>query len=288
MRKGRTGKPGPYLRFCVIVIYPLTSILWRRNWRGADRIPRQGPAILAINHISYADPFVVGRFIWDAGRLPRFLAKASLFKLPLAGRIVSGAGQIPVYRGTAEANEALRGAVEALQRGEVVLIYPEGTVTRDPQFWPMRGKTGIARLALLAPEVPVIPVGQWGAQHFLDFYAHRFRPIPRKTVSMWAGEPVDLSQYRGGEPRTAVLHEMTDHIMREVRDQVAAIRGEPAPDEFYHHPGGAAGSATDVVSGTKRRTNSRSKARASAKETKRSWRRSALRARLPHDEQEHE
>jgi 1-acyl-sn-glycerol-3-phosphate acyltransferase len=225
------------MRFAVIVVYPLISLLFRRRWVGLDRIPATGPAIVAVNHISYADPLVFARFVWDAGRVPRYLAKASLFTLPFPlGRIVTGAGQIPVHRDTADASQALQGAVDALRRGEVVLIYPEGTVTRDPDFWPMQAKTGVARLALLAPGVPVVPVGQWGAQHFLDVYSRRFRPFPRKRVTVCAGAPVDLSDFAGSQPSSAVLHEMTDRIMVSIRDLVAEIRGEQPPAEFYRRP----------------------------------------------------
>jgi 1-acyl-sn-glycerol-3-phosphate acyltransferase len=230
-------KKGPYIRLAVILIYPSITLLFRRRWVGLDRIPVTGPAIVAVNHLSYADPLIFARFIWDAGRVPRYLAKASLFTLPFPlGRIVTGAGQIPVHRDTADAAEALRGAVEALGRGEVVLIYPEGTVTRDPDFWPMQAKTGVARLALLAPGVPVVPVGQWGAQHFLDVYARRFRPFPRKQITISAGEPVDLSDFAGSQPSSEVLHAMTDRIMVSIRALVAEIRGEEPPAEFFSRP----------------------------------------------------
>jgi len=230
-------KVGPYMRFAVMLVYPLVSLLFRRRWIGLNRIPATGPAIVAVNHISYADPLIFARFIWDAGRVPRYLAKASLFTLPFPlGRIVTGAGQIPVHRDTADAAEALQHAVKALERGEVVLIYPEGTVTRDPDFWPMQAKTGVARLALLAPGVPVVPIGQWGAQDFLDVYGHRFRPWPRKQITIAAGPPVDLSDFADCEPDSAVLHQMTDRIMTAIRDQVAAIRGEQPPAEFYRRP----------------------------------------------------
>jgi 1-acyl-sn-glycerol-3-phosphate acyltransferase len=138
-----------------------------------------------------------------------------------------------VHRETADAAQALQAAVEALERGEVVLIYPEGTVTRDPDFWPMHAKTGVARLALLAPGVPVVPVGQWGAQRFLDVYAHRFRPLPRKPITIAAGPPLDLSEFAGSEPTSEVLHQMTDRIMISIRDLVAGIRGEQPPAEFF-------------------------------------------------------
>jgi 1-acyl-sn-glycerol-3-phosphate acyltransferase len=247
VRRRRSEKPGPYLRFCVILCYPLISLFWRRRWIGAERIPRQGPAILAINHISYADPFVIARLMWDHGRLPRFLAKASLFSAPVIGRIFVGAGQIPVYRGTADADQALQAAVEALDRGEIVLIYPEGTVTRDPDFWPMVAKTGVARLALLVPEVPVIPVGQWGSQEFLDFYARRFRPLPRKTVTVSVGEPMDLQPLIDSiDSKPKLLHALTDAIMVAVRDEVAAIRNEAPPAEFFPRPSGVGARKRDA------------------------------------------
>jgi 1-acyl-sn-glycerol-3-phosphate acyltransferase len=231
-----SDKPGPYLRFCVILVYPLINLLWRRRWINDDRIPTSGPAIIAVNHISYADPFVIARCVWDVGRVPRFLAKADLFTIPVIGRIFTGAGQIPVHRGTADADRALSDAVAALDRGEMVLIYPEGTVTRDPDFWPMRAKTGVARLALLAPGVPVVPVGQWGAQNFLDFYARKFRPLPRKAVALSVGEPVDLREFAGSSPTAEVLRAMTDKVMAAVREQVAEIRGEVPPADFYPRP----------------------------------------------------
>jgi 1-acyl-sn-glycerol-3-phosphate acyltransferase len=117
-----------------------------------------------------------------------------------------------------------------------VVVYPEGTVTRDPDFWPMSAKTGLARLALLVPEAKVIPVGQWGAQNSVDVYHKHYRPLPRKTVTISAGEPVDLSKYVGAAPTTQVLREITDVVMVAVREQVAEIRGEPAPAEFARRP----------------------------------------------------
>ena len=237
MTEHRGDRVGPYLRLAVAVLYPLTMLLFRVRWRGLDRIPKSGGAIIAVNHISYADPILFGRFIWDAGRAPRFLAKDSLFRAPFPVRqVLKGSGQIPVHRGAVNAAEALQSAVAALRRGEMVLIYPEGTVTRDPDFWPMQAKTGVARLALMVPDVPVIPVGQWGAQNFLDYYHKRFRPLPRTEVSASAGQPVDLSDFAGRPPTREVLHAMTDRIMVAVRDEVAALRGEPAPQAFARRP----------------------------------------------------
>jgi len=230
---------GPYLRFAFIVLYPLTMLFFKVDWRHRERIPKSGAAIIAVNHISYADPITFGRYIWDAERVPRYLAKSGLFTAPFpVGLIMRGSGQIPVHRGTADAAAALQDAVAALEAGQLVLIYPEGTVTRDPDWWPMQAKTGVARLALMCPEVPVIPVGQWGPQNFLDYYHKKFRPRLRTPVWADAGEPVDLSEFHGEPPNHQVLTRMTERIMLAVRDQVAALRGETPPASFYKRPAG--------------------------------------------------
>jgi 1-acyl-sn-glycerol-3-phosphate acyltransferase len=111
----------------------------------------------------------------------------------------------------------------------VIVLHPEGTVTRDPDGWPMNGKTGVARLALLAPDVPVIPIAQWGVQNSIDLYRKRMRLSPRPKHTLCVGEPIDLSRFRGKEPSPAVLHEITEVIVRRLRDDVAALRGVPAP-----------------------------------------------------------
>jgi 1-acyl-sn-glycerol-3-phosphate acyltransferase len=228
-------KLGFWLRAAWCIAIPPTTVLFRRTYRDIERVPETGPAIVVINHVSYIDPLLVIRFVYDSGRVPRFLAKSGLFKIFIFGRILRGTGQIPVYRGTVEAGESLRDAEAALKADDVVVIYPEGTVTRDKDWWPMRAMTGAARLAL-STDVPVIPVAQWGAQYSVDWYARRFRPFPRKKVVFQAGPPVDLSQFRGKPLTSGLLREATDHIMRAVRDQLAAIREETPPEEFAPRP----------------------------------------------------
>jgi len=161
-RHGAEVSP-PWLRVVVVICSLPVSALFRLRWHSAHHIPATGPAIIVANHISYADPFVLARFVYDAGRVPRFLAKRGLFRIAVIGYILRRTGQIPVDRATARARESLEDAVAALRRGEIVIIYPEGTVTRNPDWWPDRGKNGAARLAQLAPDVPVIPVAQWGS-----------------------------------------------------------------------------------------------------------------------------
>jgi 1-acyl-sn-glycerol-3-phosphate acyltransferase len=233
MTRLHTPKAGFWIRLCVAVIYPLDSLLFRIRWHHVDRIPPPGAGgvIVAINHLSSVDTLLMARLVWQSGRVPRFLVKASAFRWPVIGRVLRGAGQIPVFRGTSDAAAALGAAVDALRRGEAVVIYPEGTTTKDPDNWPMLGKTGVARLVLACPAVPVVPVGQWGAHkrgrgHFLS------RPVVEGCV----GWPLDLHRFTGVEASAEVLREITDAVMVAVRDQVATVRGEPPPGEFRAAP----------------------------------------------------
>jgi 1-acyl-sn-glycerol-3-phosphate acyltransferase len=172
--------------------------------------------------------------VLDVGRVPRFLAKESIFEVPAIGWGMRIMGHIPVKRGTVDARQSLAAAVAALDGGGVIVLHPEGTVTRDPQGWPMAGKTGAARLATLAPGVPVIPVAQWGVQEQIDLYRKKVRLIPRPRHLISVGEPIDLDRFRGREPSTVVLREVTETIMLRLRADVAELRhvDEPA-GELY-------------------------------------------------------
>jgi 1-acyl-sn-glycerol-3-phosphate acyltransferase len=226
-------KAGFWIRLCVVILYPLDSLLFRIRWHHLDRMtpPSDGGVIIALNHVSHIDTVLMARLVWSSGRIPRFMVKASMFTKPFLRQIMNGAGQIPVNRGTTDAANSLGHAVAALERGEAVVIYPEGTITKDPAQWPMESKTGIARLVLLTPDTPVVPVGQWGAQKRKGFSIARI--VKRPKVEASVGEPVDLSRFRGAEPDAATLRSLTDAIMSAVRDEVAALRDEPAPTEFF-------------------------------------------------------
>lgn len=206
---------------------PLILLCCRRDFRGLDRIPRRGGIIVAANHVSVADPFAVGLFVHEAGRRPRFMAKASLFRLPVFGSLLRALGQIPVHRYSANARLSLDAAADAVRAGEVVVIYPEGTTTHDADYWPMPARTGVARLAL-ETGAPVVPLGQWGAQEFLGRRG-RFRPLPRKTLRLQAGPPVSLGAWTGAKMDAQTLRECTDAIMGDVTALVARIRELPAP-----------------------------------------------------------
>lgn len=213
---------------CVGVLKPPLLALTSRRWIDGDRIPATGGCVIAVNHVSHLDPITTAHFLYDHGRLARYLAKAALFETPVVGPVVRNARQIPVARQSTDAQRAFDAAVEAVRDGECVVVYPEGTITRDPDGWPMRGKTGAARIAL-ATGCPVIPVGQWGAQEILPAYTARPHFFPRKTTAYKVGPPVDLSDLEGKPLTNAVLHEATDRIMDAITAEVAVLRGEPAP-----------------------------------------------------------
>jgi 1-acyl-sn-glycerol-3-phosphate acyltransferase len=227
---------GFWYRFTAVLAKPPLVVLFKRDWRGMEHIPADGGFITAVNHNSYLDPLSYAHFQYNTGRVPRFLAKAALFKTGFVGKLLHGTGQIPVYRESTDAANAFRSAVDAINKGECVAFYPEGTLTRDPDMWPMEGKTGAARVALLT-RAPVIPVAQWGANEAMPPYAkeHKLRLFPRKTLKVLAGPPVDLTAYYDKEPTAEVLRAATDDIMAAITELLAELRGEPAPAEPYNH-----------------------------------------------------
>ena len=230
---------GFWYAFAACILKPLTWAFMKKDWRGQEHVPAEGGVILAANHISHVDPIVLADYVvFGTGRIARFLAKSTLFKRKgIVSVVMRGAQQIPVHRHTADASLALRDAVEALHRGECVAIYPEGTVTRDPGKWPMQAKTGIARLALLSG-APVVPVAQWGAEQILDSYRTKgLHLLPRHTVHVVAGPPIDLSEFVGKELTSEVLRGATDAIMAVLTRMVEDLRGEKAPAEVHVHHG---------------------------------------------------
>lgn len=225
---------GFWYRLAAAIAKPPLLVLFKRDWRGMEHIPADGGFITAVNHNSFLDPLSYGHFQYNTGRVPRLLAKAGLFKIFFVGMMLRGTGQIPVYRESTDAANAFRAAVAAINSGECVAFYPEGTLTRDPAQWPMTGKTGAARVALLT-KAPVIPIAQWGANEAMPPYAKgkKFFLFPRKTLRVIAGPPVDLSRFYGQEPTAEVLREVTDVIMAEITELLAVLRGEPAPAALY-------------------------------------------------------
>ncbi len=195
---------------------------WFR-WRieGAESIPRSGPAIVAMNHISYMDPFAAAYLVDYRKRRPRFLAKSELFQDKRIGWILRGCGQIEVRRGTATAPMALDRALDALARGEVVVVFPEGTITKDDDLNPMTPKTGAARLALESG-APLIPAAVWGSQNIWPKgYAKNWRP--RQPVLIRVGDPLDVS----GDPRSRdAWAETGEKLMSAISNLLSGLRAD--------------------------------------------------------------
>ena len=225
---------GFWQRAAVLVVLPPLRAWTKRTWTGQENVPQTGPVILVANHVSHFDPLVVAHYVYESGRWPRFLTKASLWRVPLLGPFLTKTLQIPVERGSVEAVKSLDVLVDALNEDGAVMIYPEGTTTREPDLWPMRGKTGAARLALLTG-APVVPIANWGAQAVFDPRTSRFRFRPRTPVTVTTGKPIDLSRWAGEEPNRTTLDQMTEAIMLDIRALVSEIR-EGTPPPLYDPP----------------------------------------------------
>jgi 1-acyl-sn-glycerol-3-phosphate acyltransferase len=212
----------------VAIAEPFLRLFTRRHWIDGEKIPAHGGCVVAGNHISHIDPLTFAHFVYGNGRIVRFLAKVEVLDVPVIGKLIRATGQIPVYRMTTDASLAFRAAVTAVEEGKCVAVYPEGTLTREPDLWPMVGKTGAARIAL-ASGVPVIPIAQWGPQDILWPYAARPKLFPRKTVVLKAGDPVDLDDLRDRPLTPEILQEATSRIMDDITTLLEEIRGEQAP-----------------------------------------------------------
>lgn len=241
-RRGRGLRPlaaanqepgGQTISGLITVLHAVVGSLTRRDWRGQDQLPPSGGLVIVANHISNLDVFSLGQFVAFSGRWPRFLGKASVFAVPVVGRILRAAGQIPVERGTQQSRDALAAARGAIGHGRAVVIYPEGTITGDPQLWPMRGKTGAARLSF-ETGCPVIPIGQWGVQEIM--YGRRIhlpRLLPRKTLRLIVGDPVDLDDLRVLPVSPETLTEATRRITAAITTLVAELRQESPPPTVF-------------------------------------------------------
>ncbi|WP_260853476.1 1-acyl-sn-glycerol-3-phosphate acyltransferase [Kocuria palustris] len=252
--EGRTSELTLEMKALHALVRAPYRCLARRTVEHAERIPAEGACLIVANHVTEIDPVTVGLTVVDAGRVPRFLAKESLFRIPVLGHLLRRIGQVPVHRGTRDSVRALGTARERLAEGGAVVIYPEGTLTRDPERWPMHSYPGAARLAL-GLGIPVIPVAHWGDQEILgrdrDWRPHASL-WPPKRVRVRVGEPVDLSRFDHPDTRTpsaegdrpgvlgrdarvaAVPHAAaaaaTEAILDAISAELSVLRGEPAPE----------------------------------------------------------
>jgi 1-acyl-sn-glycerol-3-phosphate acyltransferase len=193
------------------------------NWRfeGLEHVPREGPVLVAANHISYFDPLAHGYFLVKVHRKPRYLAKSELYDHWLLKRVLVGAHQIKVVRGSGD-RSPLENAKKALQAGECVVLYPEATVTTNPDYSPMKGKHGIARLAL-ETAVPVVPLVVWGSQHVWQRDGKRSLKFGR-PIWVKAGPPMDFSEYSEPGPDEGAIQAVTDKVMDQLTGLVGDLR----------------------------------------------------------------
>ena len=219
-------------KICAGILIPIISLITKRTWIGAENIPKTGAVIVANNHLSYFDVLNLTHFLFRNGRAPRYLGKVGVFKVPIIGRILLAAGQVPVERETPNAGKAVDHAKKLLEVGHLLGVYPEGTLSRDLDHWPMVAKTGLARLALTT-NTPVIPIAQWGSQIVMPTYGKKIKLFPRTKIMMHAGPPLDFSKWYGKEEDPQALTEATAYAMRAITDLLEPMRGEKRPVEIF-------------------------------------------------------
>ena len=230
-----TGKPlGTNLTFkiCTGLAIPILNLVSKKKWRGAENIPQSGKVIVASNHVSYLDVLFLTHFLYRYGRAPRYIGKEGVFRTPIVGRVLLAAGQIPVLRESSDASQALEHAIKLLESGHCLGVYPEGTLTRDPNGWPMVAKTGLARLAIIT-QSPVIPVAQWGSQIVMPTYVKKIKFFPRTPIKILAGKPLELTQWYGKENDPVALTQATAYVMRAITDLLEELRGEKRPAVIF-------------------------------------------------------
>ena len=211
---------------------------WPIRRFGVENIPTAGPAVLASNHIGYLDFVFVGYAARDRGRLVRFMAKKEVFDHPIAGKLMRGMKHISVDR-FARASDSIDAAVDALRRGEVVGMFPEGTISRS--FVPRAGKTGAARMAMAAG-CPLIPCATWGTQRILT--KDRPKNFERKVaIDVYVGEPID---YSPDEDPAAVTARVMDAIGVLVEKAQGNYPQQPKPGDEWWLPAHMGGSAPTV------------------------------------------
>ena len=216
--------------FFAVLILPIVGVMTKFTLIDRAKMPRTGPVIITPNHFTNIDPVMIGVAVWYLGRAPRFLAKASILRVPVLGWLLRVSGQIPVERGgSTRSSAALKAARDLVTKGRSVIVYPEGSLTRDPDMWPMRGKSGAVRLALEL-DIPIVPIAHWGTQTIMARYAKKISFFPRKNIYVKVGDPVDLSKYKDKEMTGKNLAEATSDVMDAITGLLEDLRHENAPE----------------------------------------------------------
>lgn len=230
-------KPGKeitwQMRVLAVILRPWVRLLYKVEVTGMENLPKSGGYVLAANHVTTVDALAVAYMMYfRLHRAPHFLAKEGLFKTPIVGPVLLAVGQIPVFRGQRNNTDPMEAAYKVLRAGHVIGIFPEGTLTRDPDLWPMRGRTGATRLAIEAG-VPIVPVGQWGTEKVMETYSSKLKPKPWHKVNIIIGKPIDVSAYVAKKNSTEELVLLTEKVMNEITKLVEQLRGEKAPAKRF-------------------------------------------------------
>jgi len=222
------SKPGIFWIFATIAA-PVVGIMVRYHFHDREKMPKDGAIVIAPNHFTNIDPIIVGVGMWHLGRNPRFMAKASILRIPVLGWLLRQSGQIPVERGgSTKSAQSLKAAKELVSRGRAIIVYPEGSLTRDPDMWPMRGKSGAVRLAL-EQGIPIIPVAHWGTQAVMARYSKKINVFPRHDVHIKVGDAVDLNEFMNRPRDASTLAAATTKVMDAITALLEDLRNEKAP-----------------------------------------------------------
>ncbi len=225
------------MRALALVVYPILGFMARIRIHGAENMPRTGPVIAVPNHITEIDPIIIALVVYRLRRGPHFLAKKALFQVPIIGKLLKASGQIPVER-EGGGGMAMRDSEKVLHNGGVIIVYPEATLTRDPDLWPMVGRTGAARMAS-ENDAPIIPIAHWGTQNLLGRYEKKLHWwLPRTRIDVQVGEPIEIGEMLpidfnapGARHTPHALDAATDTIMHGVTAELEKLRGpKPSPE----------------------------------------------------------
>lgn len=217
-------------RTVAFFLAPILRLFFNVKTEGLEKLPKGG-YVLVGNHLSYLDPFAFAYSVYiHMKRVPHYLAKESLFRVPVLSWILPRVGQIPVYRTGRSNEEPLRAAKDFLKAGLVVVVFPEGTLTRDPELWPMRGKTGAIRMAAELG-VPIVPAAHWGVHKVMGNYEKKIRPNPFHTVTVKIGDPIHLDL--GENPSAKKINDATEMVMQKMAQLVGEMRGETPPKKLW-------------------------------------------------------
>lgn len=232
-----------FFRFVVNVIRLFIKFRVKRVVENIDKIPSEGPCIVIANHFNEFDAVLATEFVTQAHRAPRIFAKSSLWKIPIVKQAFNSGNLIPVNRGTKEAAKSLEVANEGLKNGDLIFIFPEGTISKDPQSWPMTCKTGAARLAIMS-NAKVIPILQDGAQFLsktcdknVSWY-QKHKKGNKVLIHLKAFDPIDFTDLFTKSSDN--LDEISDDLVKKVNQRIESTltkiveenRGVKAPKRW--------------------------------------------------------